>query len=94
MKHFYLTILAIFCVCNVVSAAEELLTVDRLFGFREFETESIPAFTWSGKPSVMYTLDKVAKGEGFDLVRNDPATGERLERNKGEQMMLIVSEIA
>jgi putative heme-binding domain-containing protein len=55
--------------------AGSVLTVDRLFGTREFDAESAPAFHWSRRSATYFTLDKPRVGPGRDLVRNDPATG-------------------
>lgn len=56
-------------------AAGSLLTVDRLFGAREFEAETLPEPRWSHRASAYFTLDKATAGRGRDLVRNDAATG-------------------
>ena len=58
-------------------ATESLLTIDRLFGAREFETEAVPQSHWSKRSSAYFTLDKSQDGKGRDLVRNDPATGKK-----------------
>lgn len=62
-----------FVVCGNLRAdepvGESLLTVGRLFGTKEFDTESLPARRWSKKSSTFFTLEK------GDLVRHDPATG-------------------
>ena len=57
------------------SSTESLLTVDGLFGEKEFETEAVPEVRWSRRSAAYFTLDKAADGTGQDLVRNDPATG-------------------
>lgn len=57
------------------SPPASLLTVDRLFGEKEFETEAVPEVRWSKRSAAYFTLDKAADGTGQDLVRNDPATG-------------------
>ena len=54
-----------------------LLTIDRLFGAREFETESLPELHWSKRSSTYFTLNKATVGAGRDLVRHDPATGKK-----------------
>jgi alpha-galactosidase len=54
-----------------------LLTIDRLLGTREFETESPPELRWSKRSSTYFTLDKARGGKGRDLARNDPATGKK-----------------
>jgi dipeptidyl-peptidase-4 len=48
---------------------DALLTVGRLFGAREFDTEPLPARQWSARGPAYFTFDKSG------LVRNDPATG-------------------
>ncbi len=58
-------------------ADKSLLTIDRLFGAREFETESLSPMRWSKRSSTYFTLDKVETGKGVDLVRNDPETGKK-----------------
>jgi putative heme-binding domain-containing protein len=57
------------------ASADSLLTIERLFGSREFETESLPSIQWSQRSATYFTLDKVKDGKGRDLVRTDPATG-------------------
>ena len=54
-----------------------LLTVGRLFGAREFETESVTSVRWSRREAVYFTLDAAPMGAGRELVRNDPATGKK-----------------
>src|SRR5262245_27565302 len=56
-------------------AATSLLTLDRLFGAREFETESTPAVRWSKKSSTYFTLEDATAGTGRNLIRTDPVTG-------------------
>ena len=53
------------------------LTVDRLFGAREFAVEAIPEMRWSKRSSTYVTLDSSPTGKGVDLVRHDPATGKK-----------------
>ena len=57
--------------------AESLLTVGRLFGAKEFDTEPLPARRWSKRSSTYFTLEKPTGGTGQELVRNDPATGKK-----------------
>ena len=57
--------------------AESLLTVDRLFGTREFEAEPLPAIHWSKRSATYFTLVKSKDTTGRNIVRNDPATGKR-----------------
>ena len=57
--------------------AESLLTVGRLFGTKEFDTEPLPARRWSKRSSTYFTLEKSTAGTGTELVRNDPATGRK-----------------
>jgi putative heme-binding domain-containing protein len=59
------------CTAPELRGDDSALTVNRLFGAREFETESLPARRWSAKTSTYFTLDKGA------VVRNDPATGKK-----------------
>jgi dipeptidyl-peptidase-4 len=75
-------ILAIsFAACGTARAddppADSMLTVGRLFGAREFDTEHLPARRWSKRSSTYFTLDKPTKGAGSELVRHDPATGQK-----------------
>lgn len=56
---------------------ESLLTVGRLFGAKEFDTEPVPALRWSKKTSTYFTFEKAAEGTGRDLVRTEPATGKK-----------------
>lgn len=58
-------------------AIDPLLTVGRVFGTKEFETEPLPARRWSKKTSSYFTLEKPSKGPGKDLVRHDPSTGKK-----------------
>lgn len=57
--------------------AESVLTVGRLFGAREFDTEPLPARHWSKRSSTYFTLEKAADGTGSELVRHYPATGKK-----------------
>lgn len=52
-----------------------LLTLDRLFSSREFDTESVPEVRWSRSAPAYFTLEPAAAGPGRDLVRHDPETG-------------------
>jgi putative heme-binding domain-containing protein len=56
-------------------SADSLLSVGRLFGVKEFDTEQLPARRWSKRSSNYFTLEKPATGAGRELVRHDPATG-------------------
>jgi dipeptidyl-peptidase-4 len=56
-------------------AAETELTVGRLFGAREFDTEPLPARRWSKRSAAYFTLERPAAGTGSELVRTDAATG-------------------
>jgi putative heme-binding domain-containing protein len=76
----YYTIAACLLVCGTLRAedppvADSLLTVGRLFGVKEFDTEPLPARRWSKRTSTYFTLEKASTGFGKELVRNDPATG-------------------
>jgi putative heme-binding domain-containing protein len=60
--------------------ADSLLSVDRLFGTREFDTAPLPALRWSQRTAHYFTLEKSAKDAkdpGRDLVRHDPANGKK-----------------
>lgn len=57
--------------------AASQLTIGRLFGTREFDTEKLPARRWSKRSSTYFTLEKPSTGTGSELVRNDPATGKK-----------------
>ncbi len=57
------------------AADPSLLTVERLFVKKEFDTETLPEQRWSKRAAVSFTLDKPAEGEGKGPVRNDLATG-------------------
>jgi dipeptidyl-peptidase-4 len=64
--------------CGTATAGDSpnaALTVNRLFGAREFDTESLPARRWSKRSSTYFTLEKAAAGH--DLIRHDPATGKK-----------------
>ena len=56
---------------------ESLLSVGRLFGAREFDTEPLPARQWSRRSSTYFTLENATTGTGRELIRNDPATGKK-----------------
>ena len=61
---------------NETPAADvSLLTLDRLFATKEFDTEPVPTLHWSRSSSTYSTLEAAANGEGEDLIRTDPATG-------------------
>jgi putative heme-binding domain-containing protein len=70
-----------FAACGAVQAddsrADSLLTVGRLFGTKEFDTDPLPARRWSKRSSTYFTLEKAATGTGRELVRHDPATGKK-----------------
>ena len=76
--------LAIFFVCFVAwgtlraddPSGASHLTVGRLFGTKEFDTESLPARRWSKRTATYFTIEKSAGG-GSEVVRNDPATGKK-----------------
>ncbi|MSR55577.1 MAG: S9 family peptidase [Gemmataceae bacterium] len=73
-------LIALVCPGGPVVAQEppstgSLLTIDRLFGTREFETESLPQMHWSKRSSSYFTLDKAKDEKGRGLVRIDPSTG-------------------
>jgi putative heme-binding domain-containing protein len=57
--------------------AESLLSVSRLFGTNEFDTEQLPSRRWSEVTSTYFTLEVATDGTGRELVRHDPATGNR-----------------
>ncbi|MFN0055768.1 MAG: S9 family peptidase [Planctomycetales bacterium] len=52
-------------------------TIDRLFGKREFDADGVPKLRWSKRSSTYFTLARSAEGTGQDLLRHDPATGEK-----------------
>jgi len=55
-----------------------LLTVDRIFSTDEFRDEKPAAMRWSRRTSDYFTLETPeAGGTGRDLVRHNPATGQR-----------------
>jgi putative heme-binding domain-containing protein len=69
-------------VCGTLRAeapppADSLLTIGRLFGAREFDTEPLPARRWSKRSSTYFTLEKPTTGTGRELIRNHPATGKK-----------------
>ena len=70
---------ALVVACGTAPAAdappESALTVNRLFGAREFDPEPVPARRWSKRSATYFTLEKAAAGT--ELVRHDPATGAR-----------------
>ncbi|MEZ5941055.1 MAG: DPP IV N-terminal domain-containing protein [Planctomycetaceae bacterium] len=56
--------------------SESLLTIDRIFGTKEFEVEPIPQIQWSEKASAYYTLDDVDDANGQQILKHNPETGE------------------
>lgn len=58
-------------------SAESLLSVGRVFGTKEFDTDPLPPRQWSKKTSAYFTLEKPAESAGGELVRTDPATGKK-----------------
>ena len=54
------------------ASGDSLLTLGRLFGTKEFDTESLPARRWSKRTSTYFTLEKPPAGPGRDVVRTDP----------------------
>ena len=72
-------VLTCLAACGTLRADDpsggSLLTVGRLFGTKEFDTESLPARRWSKRSSTYLTLEKAAAGTGSEVVRTDPATG-------------------
>ncbi|MFO0851290.1 MAG: DPP IV N-terminal domain-containing protein [Gemmataceae bacterium] len=56
-------------------ADDSLLTVGRLFGAREFDTQQLPARQWSKRSAAYFCLEPDGTGIGRALVRHDPATG-------------------
>lgn len=55
-------------------ADDSLLTVDRLFTLREFDSDSLPPQRWSQRSSTYFTWEKSTAGPGRDLVRHDPGS--------------------
>ena len=82
-KSVILSILtALLVACGTVRAvdppaAESVLTVGRIFGAKEFDTDKLPARRWSKRAAAYFTLEKPATGTGSELVRTDPATGKK-----------------
>ena len=56
-------------------STESLLTIDRIFGAQEFESETLPLLCWSKRSSRYFTLSEAKDGKPQELVRHDPATG-------------------
>jgi|GEM_PF-35047 len=69
------SVVRITAVAGETSGADPLLTVDRLFGEKEFDTETPAEPVWSERSANYFTLEKTADGTGQELIRNDPATG-------------------
>ena len=72
---------ALLVACGTLRAddppVESRLSVGRLFGANEFDTDPLPARRWSRRSSTYFTLEKAATGTGSELVRHDPATGKK-----------------
>ena len=81
MRHLCLLLTITFANSRVLaqdpSSTSPLLSINRLFGAHEFETDPVPATYWSSRSSKYFTLEKAKEGNGRDLVRNDPATGKK-----------------
>lgn len=58
-------------------SAEASLSVGRLFGAEEFNTEPLAARQWSKRSATYFTLDTAPMSKERDLVRHDPATGKK-----------------
>ncbi len=77
----FICLLILFLLASSPMSAEErsvdpsLLTVERLFGSKEFDIETLPELRWSKRSAAYFTLDKASDGSGQDLVRTDLATG-------------------
>ena len=71
MPRILVVLAVVLAVSAAVRADDSLLTVGRLFGTKEFDTDPLPVRRWSKKTPTYFTLEK---GE---LVRNDPATGKK-----------------
>jgi dipeptidyl-peptidase-4 len=57
---------------------DPLLTVERIFGSREFDGETAPRIVWRENGPGYHALEKTeAKGDGKDLVWNDASTGRK-----------------
>lgn len=65
-----------FCAAPELCADDSALTVHRVFGAREFDTEALPARRWSTHSPTYFTLDRSKSGR--ELVRNDPVTGNKV----------------
>ncbi|MBX9681003.1 MAG: S9 family peptidase, partial [Gemmataceae bacterium] len=81
-KHWAVVVIfACLATCGTLRAEgpsdESLLTVGRLFGTKEFDSESPPPRRWSKRNSTYFTLEKPAAGAGKEVARIDPATGKK-----------------
>lgn len=57
---------------------QEQLTLERLFGSNEFDSEGVPSIVWRRSGSGYYVLETPrGGGSGKDLVRHDPTHGTR-----------------
>lgn len=63
---------------SLAAVPDPLLTVDRIFGAREFEEEKPPTFRWSSRSGFYHVLEPVAPGAAVrEVVRHEAATGRR-----------------
>ncbi len=75
-----LTVVLLLCTTAAAEdrpIADPMLSVGRLFGVKEFETESLPARRWSTRTSSYFTLEKAPKGNGSELLRTDASSGKK-----------------
>jgi len=73
-------VVAALLACGPLRAEDapgSVLTVGRVFGVGEFDTDPLPARRWSKRSSDYFTLEKAATGTGKELARHDPATGKK-----------------
>jgi dipeptidyl-peptidase-4 len=64
-----------------------LLSVARIFSSDEFHGEDQPTVQWLKDGSAYLALEAAAAGKGKDIVRHDPATGDREVLVRAEQLV-------
>ena len=77
MRNHFVTLVVLLGLLGATRGGDSELTINRLFGTREYEADRMPTWHWSERAPVYFSLDAIKDGQGRDLVRNDPATGKK-----------------
>jgi putative heme-binding domain-containing protein len=76
MRYTFTSLVVLLAMLGAARGGDAELSIQTLFGTREYEPEGLPTWHWSKLAPVYFTLDGARDG-GRDLVRNDPATGKK-----------------